>query len=121
MESHKSNLNEIPVLATTADDLSRLLCASIELEQTKKELKTLKSMTRLSEFSIEEIAFALVAIKEAQHQAIHHLAMHEVLGTNPEHDTVKFWESQRDMSITWIVQLETAKGIVISNETVNAN
>ena len=77
--------------------------------------------TKLTDFSLEEIAFALVAIKEAQNQAIHHLAMHEVLGTNPEHDTVKFWESQRDMSITWIVQLETAKGIVRENETVNSN
>lgn len=77
--------------------------------------------TLLTDFTTEELAFAIIAIKEAKEEATHHLATHEVIGTNPEHHTVKFWEKQADMAITWQVQLETALAIVKGRETINAN
>ena len=78
-------------------------------------------MTNLTDFTADQLAFAIVAIGEQKEMAIHHLAKHEIIGTDPSHDSVKFWEKQADMAIQWEVQLRTALNIVTAREVITAN
>ena len=78
-------------------------------------------MIHLTDFTADQLAFAIVAIQESKSQAVHMLAKHEVIGTDPTHDSVKFWEKQADMAIQWEVQLRTALNLVSAKETINAN
>jgi hypothetical protein len=118
-------LNPMPVMmATHEDDLSELLHASIELENLRKEnkeLKMLNAMCKLTDFTADQLIFCIVAINEMKDAAKHSLAKHQSIGTDPQHEQVKFWEGQLDNALTWEIQLVTAKNIVLERELVTAN
>jgi hypothetical protein len=76
---------------------------------------------KLSDFTIDQLAFAVVAIKEAQEMAIHAIAQHEVQGTNPEHPSIKFWNNQAEMSVTWLAHLKYAISVKHQETTVTSN
>lgn len=78
-------------------------------------------MTQLTDFTEQEIAFALVQIQEGVDQAINAVAKHRFIGTDPEHYQVKFWENQIEMGLKWKVQLTMALQIVKDRETINLN
>lgn len=77
--------------------------------------------TLLIDFNADELAFAIVAIKESRETAIHMLAKHEVIGTDPEHESVRFWEKQQHMACLWETQLYMALAQRKAFDTINAN
>lgn len=77
--------------------------------------------TKLTDFTEEEIIYALIQIQEGIDQAINAVAKHQFIGTDPEHERVKFWENQIEKGMKWKVQLMTAQTVVKDQETINQN
>lgn len=74
----------------------------------------------LTDFTYEELTFALIQVNEGIAVATHALARNlELYGES--HERSEFWQKQIDMGLTWKVQLMTAQTVVKDQETVNQN
>lgn len=74
----------------------------------------------LTDFTYEEIAFALIQVNEGIAVATHALAKNQEL-YGEKNERCEFWQKQIDMGLTWKIQLMTAQTVVKDRETVTAN
>lgn len=124
MTKSKTTMNPVPVPDPTAEDLSRLLSASIELEETKKELKTLKRMVKLTDFSLDHLntlISALSAYMMDQEQHAEHYVKYQLSELDTFKGAYKRSKNHVDNCKDIAIQVLNAIDIVKTRETINAN
>lgn len=77
--------------------------------------------TKLTDFTTEQLDFAILAMVEAKENASHMITKLAIAGVPMDHERIQFWEKQSDMGVLWHTQLANARLIVRNEETINAN
>jgi hypothetical protein len=103
------------------DNTHRMLSKSIHYERLKIENAELKAAVKMTDFSLEQLEFAYVAMKEALETATHALIRHELMGSDPEHDKVKFWVNQKENAELWMTQIYAARAEVKRQQLPSSN